>query len=115
MSPANRKSPEKSAIGKPCSPTNSKLSASRVCPGVCRVRKRSEPIRNSSPSFRSRTRAPAWNGPSAIHEGGSPIPLSITSTGRDAAKARMPLTKSAWWWVSATATMRSPSDSASRS
>ena len=86
-----------------------------MCPGVCRVRKRSEPMRNSSPSLRNRTRAPSWIGPSATHDGGAPIPLSIASTGRVAAKARMPLTKSAWWCVSATATIRRSSARASAS
>ena len=41
--------------------------------------------------------------------------IKHTVTGRPAANARAPLTKSAWTWVSATDTMRSPSDSASRS
>ena len=115
MSPAKRKSPEKRASGNPCSPRYSKLSDSRVCPGVCRTRNVSEPIRNVSQSQRKRMDAPAWNGPVAVHDAGSPMPLSMTVTGRFAAKARVPLTKSAWLCVSATATIRTPSASASRS
>ena len=115
MSPANRKSPEKKASGNPCSPTNSKLSASRVWPGVWRARKRSVPTVNSSPSRRNRTLAPAWNGPSEVHGAAGPIPLTRSVTGRVAPNARIPLTKSACRCVSATATIRTPSSAASRS